>query len=120
MNNHDGLEFIRGYFNELFTRRNINALDEYLAPDYFDDDIGDPSVDHLQNSKEYIKILFEREPSIDVEVVDAMCHDDVITAFLEWYRVVNGSKASFRKGIAIFELSDRLIKKRHTYIYQNE
>jgi hypothetical protein len=51
--------------------------------------------------------------------VDAMCHDDVITACLEWFRVVNGKKVSIRKGIAIFETSNKQIKKRHTYIYQN-
>lgn len=39
MNNQEGLEFIRKYFDELFGRRNVDILDEYLDPDYFDDDI---------------------------------------------------------------------------------
>ena len=30
MNNHESLEFIRNYFDELFGRRNIDALDAYL------------------------------------------------------------------------------------------
>ena len=44
MNNQEGLEFARKYFDELFGKRNVDALDEYLDPHYFDDDIGDPAI----------------------------------------------------------------------------
>ncbi len=40
MNNQEGLEFIRKYFNELFGKRNIDVLDFYLDKNYFDDDKG--------------------------------------------------------------------------------
>jgi len=40
MDNQESLEFIRENFDELFGKRNINALDLYLDKDYFDDDIG--------------------------------------------------------------------------------
>lgn len=118
MNNQEGLDFVRGYFDELFVKRNINALDEYLDKAYFDDDIGDPSVDHLQNSKTYLHELFQREPTIGVTVIDANCHDDVIAAYLEWYRMTADCRQIIRKGVAIFVIRDRRIVKRHTFIYE--
>ena len=54
MNDQESLECIRKYFDELFRKRNIDALDAYLAPEYFDDDIGDPKIDHIHNSKQYL------------------------------------------------------------------
>lgn len=118
MNNQEGLEFIRGYFDELFGKRNVKALVDYLDKTYFDDDIGDPSVDHIQNSKDFLQELFLREPTIGVEVIDAICHDDVLTAYLEWYRMDSGSRQSIRKGVAIFIVKDKKIVKRHTFIYE--
>ncbi len=58
MNQEEAREFIQHYFAELFGKHNIEALDEFLHPDYFDDDISDPHVNHLQNSKEYLRALF--------------------------------------------------------------
>jgi len=118
MNNQEGFDFIRGYFDELFGKRNVKALDDYLDKIYFDDDIGDPSEDHIQNSKEFLKELFLRKPTIGVEVIDAICHDDVLTAYLEWYRMDSGSRQLVRKGVAIFVLNGKRIVKRHTFIYE--
>ena len=120
MNNQESLEFIRNYFEELFGRRNINALDAYLDPEYFDDDIGDPGVDHIINSKEYLLNLFREKPTIGVEVKDAVTRDDVISAFLEWFVAENGARRVILKGVAIFVLRDQKILKRHTYIYYRE
>lgn len=120
MNNQEGLEFIRGYFDELFGKRNIDALDIYLDEDYFDDDIGDPNIDHIQNSKEYLRELFRHNSTIGVDVKDAMARDDVIIAFLEWFMIENNVKRIIRKGVAIFVLRDRRILKRHTYVYDQE
>ena len=36
MNNQEGLDYIRGYFEQLFGQRNVDALDAYLDPQYFD------------------------------------------------------------------------------------
>jgi hypothetical protein len=50
MNNQESLEFVRTYFDELFGKWNLAALDLYLDKEYFDDDIGDPNVDHIHFS----------------------------------------------------------------------
>ena len=117
MNDQEALEFIKGYFDDLFVKRDMTALDRYLDKDYFDHDIGDPSIDHIQNSKQYLQKLFEREPSIGVNVVRAMIHEEVITAFLEWFVVEDGKKRVTMKGVASFLLRGEKILKRHTFIY---
>jgi hypothetical protein len=120
MNNQEGLEFIRKYFDELFGKRNIDALDVYLDKEYFDDDIADPNVDHKKNSKEYLAELFREKPMLGVDVKDAITHDGIITAFLEWFVQENSVKRVIRKGVAIFVVSNQKILKRHTYIYYEE
>jgi len=120
MNNQESLEFVRQYFEELFGQRNIDALDKFLDETYFDDDIGDPNVDHIRNSKEYLAELFRTRPAIGVDVKDAITRDDVVSAFLEWFDIDNNTKRVFRKGIAIFVIRDRRILKRHTYVYYEE
>lgn len=117
MNQQQSLQFIRGYFHELFVDHNIDALDDYLDAEYFDDDIGDPHVDHIRNSKEFLSEWFKKSPTICVEVLDVMNHDDVLTAYLEWYETDNGFKKSLQKGIAIFVMKGNKIVKRHTFIY---
>jgi hypothetical protein len=117
MNNQESLTYVRKYFDELFDKRNVDALDEYLDPDYFDDDIGDPAMDHIKNSKEYLKELFIKQPTIGVEVFDAIERDNVISAYLEWYVLENDKKRTIRKGVAIFCLRNQRIFKRHTFIY---
>ncbi len=120
MNNQESLEFIQKYFNELFGKRNLAALDVYLDKDYFDDDISDPEVDHINNSKVYLKELFRENPTIGVDVNGAIAHDNVISAFIEWYVHENNSKRTIRKGVAIFVINNQKILKRHTFIYFNE
>jgi hypothetical protein len=117
MNNQESLEFIRTYFDELFGKRNINVLDLYLDTGYFDDDIGDPQTDHIQDSKEFLANLFAENQTITVEVNDAIARDDVISAYLEWITKENGSKQTIRKGVAIFVVKDQKILRRHTFIY---
>ena len=120
MNNQESLEFVRSYFDELFGKRNVDALDVYLDPDYFDDDIGDPGIDHIQNSKEYLLSLFKKKPTINVEVKDAVTGDNVVSAFLEWFVTENRERRIIMKGVAIFVLRNQKILKRHTYIYFQE
>jgi hypothetical protein len=117
MNDREALEYIKGYFDELFVKKNVDALDHYLDKDYFDYDIGDPSVDHIQNSKQYLLRRFEREPTIGVNVVRAMIHEEVITAFLEWFVIEGGERRVTMKGVASFLLRGEKILKRHTFIY---
>ena len=117
MKDQESLEFIRGYFDELFGKRNVDALDAYLDIEYFDDDIGDPNVDHIQSAKQYLLHLFEDKPTIGVEVQDAVGRDGVISAFLEWFVTENDGKRIIFKGVAIFVLREQKILKRHTYIY---
>ena len=120
MNHQEGLDYIRGYFEQLFGQRNVGALDVYLAPDYFDDDIGGPPANHLENSKHFLLDWFSKEPNIMVAVKDAITQDEVISAFLEWYVTVQGVRKTLMKGVAIFVLRDRQIIKRHTYIYEDQ
>ena len=98
MKDRESLEFIRGYFDELFGKRNVDALDVYLDPEYFDDDIGDPNIDHIQSSKQYLLHLFEDKPTIGVEVQDAVGRDGVISAFLEWFVTENNPIRIFSRG----------------------
>lgn len=120
MNNQEGLEFVRAYFDELFGKRNIGALDIYLDKDYFDDDISDPNVDHIKNSKEYLAELFKERRTIGVDVKDAITQDNVISAFVEWFVRESDVKKVIRKGIVIFVVNHQKIQKRHTYIYYEE
>lgn len=120
MNNQESLEFIRTYFDELFGKHNVDILDVYLDQDYFDDDIGDPNVDHIRNGKEYLRKLFRERPTIGVDVKDAITHDGVISAFLEWFVIENQIKKIIRKGIAIFVINNQKILKRHTYVYYED
>lgn len=119
MNDQDALEYIRGYFDELFGKHNLAALDNYLDKDYFDDDIGDSAVDHIQNSKEYLRALFKNQPTIAVEVNKAVIFDNVITTYLEWYVLENGARKTLHKGVAVFVMKDRRIFRRHTYHYDD-
>lgn len=117
MNNQESLEFVRKYFDELFGKRNVDVLDQYLDQDYFDDDIGDPAADHIKNSKEFLKELFRKQPTIRVDVLDAVARDNVISAYLEWHIQENNNIRTIRKGVAIFVLRNQRILKRHTFIY---
>jgi hypothetical protein len=120
MNNTESHEFIQKYFNELFGNHNIDALDIYLDKLYFDDDIADNQIDHIKNSKEYLEKLFREKPTIGVNVIDSITHDDVVSSFVEWYIIENNVKRVIRKGLAIFVVKNRKIQKRHTYIYFEE
>jgi len=120
MNNQQGFEFVRGYFNELFGKRNPDALDAYLDDNYTDDDIGAGATDHIKNSKVFLAEWFKTQPTIGVDVKDAMAQDNVISAFLEWFVVENGAKRVIMKGVAIFVLNGRKILKRHTYLVYQE
>jgi hypothetical protein len=120
MNSQESLEFIRKYFDELFGKRNIDVLDVYLDKDYFDDDISDPKVDHIKNSKKYLIELFRERPTIGVDVIDAITRDSVISAYIEWFVRENNVKRTIRKGVAIFVVNNQKILKRHTYIYHED
>lgn len=120
MNNQQSLEFVRNYFDELFGKRNVNALDLYLDKDYFDDDIGDPGIDHVKSSKEYLTGLFQRRPTIGVDVTGAMARKNVISAYLEWFVIEGNKKRIIRKGVANFVIKDQKILKRHTFVYYDE
>ena len=120
MNNQEGLEFIRNYFDELFGKRNIAVLDLYLDENYFDDDIGDSAINHRENSKEFLAEWFRVQPTLGVEVRDAITQDNVISAFLNWFVIESNVKRIIQKGVAIFVVNNQKILKRHTYIYFKE
>jgi predicted SnoaL-like aldol condensation-catalyzing enzyme len=120
MNDQDAFEYIKGYFHDLFTRRDLTALDRYLDREYCDDDIGDPTVDQIANSKEYLGRLFLEKPTIGVDVIRAVSHGDVIAAFLEWHVREDDVRKVIMKGLANFQLRGNRILKRQTFIYYNE
>ena len=120
INNQEGLAFIREYFDELFVKRNLNAVSSYLDENYFDDDIGESEADHVKCSKEFLSPLFRRQPTIDVDVKDATVQDNVISAFLDWFVLEDHAKRIIRKGVAIFVVDHCKIVKRHTFTYHNE
>jgi hypothetical protein len=117
MDSSEALTFLRKYFNDLFGRRNVDALDGYLHENYFDGDIGDSQPDHIRNSKEFLTQWFAQNPTIGVEVKDALARDDVISAFLEWSAAEDGVRKPLQKGVAVFVMKDGKIIRRQTYIY---
>ena len=120
MNNAEAHRFIQQYFKRLFVDRDLTALDEHLHPNHWDDDIGESSTDHIQNSKEYLTNLFKNTPTIGVEVHSTMIVDNVITSFLEWFRKEGGQKVSLMKGVGIFVMEGNQILKRHNYLYYED
>jgi hypothetical protein len=117
MNKSEADAFISNYFFQLFTNRNLDALDGLLHRDYRDDDIGEGDPDHIGNSKKYLRNLFEAIPTIGVDVKSTAIEDDVITAHLEWHKTENGRKVALKKGIGIFVMKDGSVLKRHNYMY---
>ena len=118
MNTFEGLNYIESCFDTIFNGRNIAALDIYLDKKYDDDDIPDTETDHVKNSKEYLTQLFKEIPTIMVKVNDAITYDNVIVAFLEWYKTENKSRITLKKGVSIFVLnSEDKVIKRHNYMY---
>ena len=93
----------------------LNHDYSYLHKDYGDDDIGESDANHIENSKRYLLELFKNNPQINVDVVKTMSMDGTIAAYLQWYIAgERGEKDIIRKGIAIFEIEDHHIRKRHT------
>jgi hypothetical protein len=117
MNNSESLAYVKNYFHEIFNKRNINAVDYYFDKDYFDDDIGDPNINHIVNSKKFLSDLFANNPNIGVNVVNALEKDRVISSFVEWYEKKDNKIEIIRKGIVIFVLRNEKIVHRHTFIY---
>jgi hypothetical protein len=117
VNSTESLAYVKSYFHEVFDKRNINAIDYYFDKDYFDDDIGDPSINHIENSKKFLSDLFNKNPNIGVNVVNAIEKDGVISSFVEWYDKKDNDKGIIRKGIVIFVMRNEKILHRHTFIY---
>ncbi len=120
MNDQEAFEYIKGYFNDLFSQRDLAALDRYLDKEYLDDDIGDPTVDQIENSKQFLRELFRNKPTIGVDVIRAVSHDGVIAAFLVWHVHENGVKRVIMKGVANFQMRGQRVLKRQTFLYYNE
>ncbi len=112
--------FVKRYFELLFVDRDIESLDLNLDPNYWDDDIGKQGINHIQNSKEYLQQLFIKNPTIGVEVGNILTQDSTITSYVSWF-ILNGKERKvIKKGIAIFEMKNWKIAKRHTYVYFEE
>lgn len=120
MNKDEALAYLRKYFHELFEKRNLEALDTFLDDDYFDDDVGDPTINHKEEAREFLANFFREKPTIGVDVIEALAYDEVISAFLEWFEIKKGIKKVFMKGVAIFVLRNEKIIKRHTFLYYDE
>jgi hypothetical protein len=118
MNDQEAFVFIKCYFHELFVQRDLSALDRHLHPRHHDDDIGDAEKDHIANSKRYLTALFEKRPTMNVEVHKAMIENNVISADLEWFYTEKGERKTWMRGVACFVLEGKQIIRRHTFIYQ--
>jgi ketosteroid isomerase-like protein len=120
MNDQEATKFVRDYFAAVFETRDLAALDEYLHPDYRDDDIGDDGIDHIEAGRAYLKDLYKRHPSINVSVKKAVVHDGVITSYLEWSTTTQGQTTVHIKGTAGFVMESGRIRRRHTFVYYND
>lgn len=117
MNDLEALDYIRGYFHRLFAQRDLSALDDHLAPGYWDDDIGEGGIDHIEDSRRYLEELFAAHPTIGVDVEKAACLGNVLTAYLAWHHLEDGRRTTLRRGVAIFVLREGRIARRHTFIF---
>jgi hypothetical protein len=117
MNRTESLAYVKNYFHEIFEHKNIDAIDSFVDREYFDDDIGDPKVDHIENSKKFLSDLFTTKPNIGVRVDSAIEKDGVTTSFIEWYEKKDDENEVIRKGIVIFVLRNGKILRRHTFLY---
>ncbi len=117
MTDKEAFAFIKTYFHDLFDKRDLSALDRYLSPDHFDDDIGPACSDHIANSKQYLSDWFAREPTVGVKVHKAMVSHDVISADLEWHAAENDGRRTLMRGVACFAVKDGRIVHRHTFMY---
>ncbi len=118
MNSEQAHAFVSRYFRRLFDDHDLNALDDYLHPNYWDDDIGDSAADHIENAKSYLAKVFGEKPRLRVDVRATIALDDVIMSYLEWYEGEGAERRTQMKGAAIFVLDEGRILKRHTYIYE--
>jgi DNA-binding phage protein len=118
MNTQEATEYIRNYFKKIFKDHDLSYLDDILHPEYWDDDIGIEGENHIENSKNYLKEVFETINEANVEVTNVNTKDNIISAYLEWTRNEKNKRIVYMKGIGIFEINNRKIIKRHTYIYQ--
>ncbi len=117
MTDKEAFAFISAYFHDLFDARDLSALDRYLSPDYFDDDIGPSCADHVGNSRRYLSDWFSREPTVGVTVNKAMISHDVISADLEWHTGEDIGGKTLMRGVACFVIRDGRITHRHTFMY---
>jgi hypothetical protein len=88
-----------------------------LHKEYWDDDIGICSSDHIGDSKKYLSDLFVRIPTMGVDIISSLSDENIITAYLNWYSIIEGKKKILKKGVGIFVIKDYKIFKRHNYIY---
>jgi len=119
MDDDEAFDFVYDYFNEVFNKRNADALDQFLDGDYWDADIGAEKRDHVRGSKEYLTAFFRNNPDVMIEVVKVMSRDNVITAFLEWYEESGRDRRILKKGVGIFVMKGQKIQKRATHLYFN-
>ena len=120
MTDQEAAEFVRDYFVTLFETRDLSALEQYVHPDYFDDDIGDPEIDHVEAGKGYLQSLYQRHPTINVTPIRTIVQDEVISSYLEWSTTASGERTVHVRGIALFVMESGRILKRHTFIYYND
>lgn len=109
--------YIEKYFNTLFVERNLDKLNEFLHPSYWDDDYGVTGVDHIEGTKHYLLDLFNKRPNIGVKVKKVDSHDNVISAYLEWYHDIHDINSLWQKGVGTFLIETGKIIKRQTFIY---
>ena len=112
--------FIREYFHALFETRDLDALGDYLHPDYIDDDIGNDRIDNIEAGKSYLTDLFRRHPTVNVSVGKTVVVDDVITSYLEWTTTRSGQAVVHIRGTATFVMDAGRIRRRHTFVYFND
>lgn len=120
MNDLQADSFIKEYFYNLFVKRDVDYLADVLDENYWDDDIGEVGINHIENSKNFLREWFANEPTILVTVKKTMTHDDIISSYLEWSIRKNEKVEIIRKGVASFVVKNNKIVKRHTFVYFEE
>ena len=112
-----GRRFLQNYFDGLFIKKDLSFIDKYMDQEYFDYDIGPSVKDHIKNSKEFLKDIFEKQPNLRVIVKKVKRIGSILCAQLQWVIIENRIKKLYMEGIATFEIKKQKIRKRNTLIY---
>jgi predicted ester cyclase len=113
---------VRRFIEEIFTNKNIAALDDFLAPDYVDHFLPPELPPGLEGNRRFFHVLFSAFPDLTYSLEDVIsagdkvvCRDCIAATHrgVYWGIPPTGRRVSFT-GICILRVhGDRLVEHWH-------